>query len=74
MKKVRDLRSNWNTHQLKWLDRIEKQLLKSTVLHREDLDAEPFKQEGGYNRFSKMFDNADEILKTVEDNLFLEVG
>ncbi len=71
MKKVRDLRSNWNTHQLKWLDRIEKQLLKSTVLHREDLDAEPFKQEGGYNRFSKMFDNADEILKTVEDNLFL---
>ena len=74
MKKVRALRSNWNTHQLKWLDRIEKQLLKSTVLHKADFDVEPFLQEGGYNRFAKLFDNAEEILQTVEDNLFLEVG
>ncbi len=74
MKKVRALKSDWNQIQLKWLDRIEKQLLQSTVLHRDDLDAEPFRQDGGYQRFVKLFDNADEILKTVEDNLFLEVG
>ncbi|MCH7400335.1 type I restriction-modification system endonuclease [Belliella kenyensis] len=45
----------WNKIQLKWIDRIEKQLLKETVLRKEDLDQDPFDDAGGFERLNQIF-------------------
>ena len=62
----------WNKIQQKWLDRFQKQLLAETILTKEDLDKEPFKSEGGYNRINKQFEQQlDDVLKTINDNLYV---
>ena len=62
----------WNRIQQKWLDRFQKQLLAETILTKEDLDKEPFKSEGGYNRINKQFEQQlDDVLKTINDNLYV---
>ncbi|GBF18022.1 type-1 restriction enzyme R protein [Arenibacter sp. NBRC 103722] len=62
----------WNRIQQKWLDRFQKQLLAETILTKEDLDKEPFKSEGGYNRINKQFEQQlDDLLKTINDNLYV---
>ena len=62
----------WNKIQQKWLDRFQKQLLAETVLTKEDLDKEPFKSEGGYNRINKQFEQQlEDILKIINDNLYV---
>jgi len=43
--------------QLGWLDRIESQLLKETILNRDTFDSAAFKNKGGYNVVNKAFDN-----------------
>lgn len=62
---------SWNAIQLKWLNRFEAQLLAETILTKEDLDKEPFKEEGGFTRLNKIFDNKlDHILAALNDNLY----
>jgi type I restriction enzyme R subunit len=62
---------NWNATQLKWLDRFEKQLLVETVLTKADLDSTPFRQEGGFSRLNKIFENdLENILVTLNENLY----
>ena len=62
----------WNKIQQKWLDRFQKQLLAETILTKEDLDKEPFKSEGGYNRINKQFEQQlDDLLNTINDNLYV---
>ncbi|MFG6685264.1 type I restriction-modification system endonuclease [Mariniflexile sp. HNIBRBA6329] len=62
---------DWNKIQLKWLERFHAQLIAETVLSKEDLDKEPFKEEGGFKRINKIFENQlDAILKTINDNLY----
>lgn len=62
----------WNKIQQKWLDRFQKQLMAETVLTKEDLDKEPFKGEGGYNRINKQFEQQlDEVLDTINNNLYV---
>src|SRR6056297_646990 len=69
--KVNTMKS-WNKIQKKWLDRFQKQLLAETILTKEDLDKEPFRSEGGYNRINKQFEQQlDDVLKTINDNLYV---
>jgi type I restriction enzyme R subunit len=68
--KIRSLK-NWNKIQLKWINRFELQLLKETVLTKEDLDQEPFKKDGGFKRIDKIFENnLDKILAELNENLY----
>ncbi|MBS9525670.1 type I restriction-modification system endonuclease [Litoribacter alkaliphilus] len=61
----------WNTTQLKWIDRFEKQLLKETVLSQEDLDRDPFDGAGGYKRLNKIFeDQLGDVLSHLNRNLY----
>jgi type I restriction enzyme, R subunit len=66
---------NWNAVQVKWLDRIEKQLLKETVLQPEDFDKDPFSLDGGYKRFNRIFDNKlSIIIETINENLYIQTA
>jgi type I restriction enzyme R subunit len=68
--KVRALR-DWNKIQLKWIERFEAQLLKETVLSKEDLNEKPFSEDGGYNRLNKIFENnLDNVLAVLNENLY----
>lgn len=72
MLKVRNMKQ-WNAVQNKWLDRFEKQLLKETILQIKDLDDEPFKDEGGFQRLDKIFGHQLQfILDTINDNLYAQ--
>ncbi|WP_316832937.1 type I restriction-modification system endonuclease [Pedobacter aquatilis] len=53
---------DWNKTQLRWIERFEKQLLAETVLTRQDLDLQPFVNEGGFNRLNSIFDEQLEPL------------
>jgi type I restriction enzyme R subunit len=61
----------WNKIQQKWIERFEVQLLKETVLTKEDLDAKPFSDDGGFTRLNKIFENElEHILAVLNDNLY----
>jgi type I restriction enzyme R subunit len=63
----------WNKIQQKWLERFHAQLIAETVLTKEDLDKDPFKEEGGFKRIDKIFENKlEELLKTINENLYAE--
>lgn len=67
--------ANWTKVQLNWLDRIEKQLIKETVIDRESFDHEPFKGHGGYDRINKVFEGRlDEVLNKINESLYPERG
>ena len=69
IQKVKDLHS-WSKIQLNWIDRFEKQLKAETLLRKEDLDEEPFKDAGGYKKLNKIFnDQLDEVLEIINTNL-----
>lgn len=71
VQKVRAMKS-WNKIQSKWLDRIEKQLIQETIITKEDLDKEPFRSDGGFNRLDKIFENQlTTIIDTINDNLYI---
>ena len=61
----------WNKTQLKWIDRFEKQLLKETVLRKEDLDEDPFDEAGGFERLNKIFEEQlEEVIAQINQNLY----
>lgn len=58
----------WTAPQLKWLDRIGKQLEVETVVDREALDHGQFKAEGGFARLNKVFDGKlEDVLRDLTD-------
>jgi len=70
--KVNAMRS-WNKIQQRWLDRFKAQLLAEAILTKEDLNNDPFKEEGGYKRIDKIFEGSvDEVLQMLNDNLYSE--
>ena len=70
IQKVKAMQS-WNAIQLKWIDRFEKQLIAETILTKEDLDKEPFKNDGGYIRINKIFnEKLDMVLHTINEYLY----
>jgi type I restriction enzyme R subunit len=56
---------DWSLGQLKWLDKIESQLLQESVITIEDLDRPPFKNDGGIKRIDKLFKG--ETQKILDD-------
>ncbi len=72
--KVRAMRP-WNKIQQNWIDRFEKQLLAETVLQVEDLNREPFKDAGGFQKLDKVFENQlTEVINTINDNLYTQIA
>lgn len=70
MRKIYQMK-NWNRTQLNWLERIEKQMLAETIVHKEDLDKEPFVEAGGFNRLDKIFENQlGDILDKMNEYLY----
>lgn len=67
--KVKEMKA-WNTHQLKWIDRFEKQLLMEDIFDKKYID-ETFKGDGGLQRIQKIFNNElDDVISILNDNLF----
>lgn len=67
--KVKEMK-NWNTHQLKWIDRFEKQLLHEDIFDKAYID-QTFKEEGGLQRIQKIFNNQlEKVIQLLNDNLF----
>jgi len=62
--------NNWNQIQIKWLDRIEKQLQKESIITLEDLDKPPFILDGGLKRLDKVFKNETKNI-IIELNKYL---
>lgn len=60
-----------NAIQLKWLDRIQVQLLKETILNRETFESEAFKNVGGFVKVDKAFGNKLlTFLDEINDELY----
>lgn len=61
----------WNSIQLKWIERIELQLLQETVISLEDLDRPPFSKDGGLRRIDKAFKGqTKEIIEELNAYLY----
>lgn len=61
----------WNSIQLKWLDKIELQLLVESVINIEDLNNPPFSMDGGLKRLDKVFKNETaSIIKELNEYLY----
>ncbi|MEP4376173.1 MAG: type I restriction-modification system endonuclease, partial [Algoriphagus sp.] len=61
----------WNKIQMKWIDRFELQLLKETILRKEDLDQPPFSEQGGFDRLNKLFeDRLEQVIAQLNQNLY----
>ncbi|MDO6597245.1 type I restriction-modification system endonuclease [Oceanihabitans sp. 2_MG-2023] len=62
---------SWNQIQLKWLDKIEAQLQKESIITLEDLNKPPFSVDGGLKRLDKVFKNETaEIIKELNEYLY----
>lgn len=67
---IREMKS-WNKIQLKWIDRFEMQLMKESILRKEDLDDAPFNDAGGFTRLNKLFeDQLEEVIARLNQNLY----
>ncbi len=72
--KVRQIKS-WTKIQIKWINRIEKQLLKESILKVSDLNDSPFKSDGGFNRLNKIFDNdLENLIDIINESLYTEIA
>ncbi len=70
---VERLRSShpWNSAQLKWIQNIEKQLLKESVITLEDLDKPPFSLDGGLRQLEKAFKGQTrEVIEELNQYLY----
>jgi len=57
--------------QLGWIDRMQAQLLKETVLNRETFDSPAFVNQGGYNVVNKAFGNKlDDYIAEINDAMY----
>ena len=65
--------NNWNQIQLKWIDRIEAQLQKETIITLEDLNKPPFSLDGGIKRLDKVFKNqTTQIINQLNTYLYMQ--
>lgn len=75
MKKIYSIKA-WPPLQKSWLERIEKQLLKESVLDPDPekaFNVEPFKSRGGYKQLNKIFDGQlDDIVSKINYALYDE--
>src|SRR5690606_8268756 len=73
MKQIYEMKV-WTKVQKDWLKRIEKQLLKETILDpspEKAFDVEPFRSSGGYRQLNKIFDGElDSIVHRINFSLY----
>lgn len=68
-------RQTWTDPQKQWLKRIGEQVAKELVVDRDSLDQEPFRKDGGFNRFNKVFGGKVEaLLADVNEELWKQAG
>ncbi len=66
---------NFTDPQVKWLNRIAKQVKLETVVDRASLDAGQFKTDGGFARLNKVFDGQLEtLLGELADEVWKDAG
>lgn len=71
IKKVKAAHPELTKVQLGWLDRIENQLLKETVLNRETFESAAFANKGGFNAVNKAFGNKlDDFISEINDAMY----
>ena len=71
IKKVKIAHPELTKVQLGWLDRIESQLLKETVLNRETFESSAFKNKGGFNAVNKAFGNKlDDFIIEINEAMY----
>lgn len=60
-----------NAIQLKWLDRIEKQMLNESILNRETFEEDAFRNAGGFKKINLAFGNKlDEFIDEINTALY----
>lgn len=68
---VKTKHSELNAIQIKWLDRIETQLLNETILNRETFELDAFKNIGGFKKVNMAFGNKlDAIIDEINEALY----
>jgi type I restriction enzyme R subunit len=55
-------RRNWTDPQRRWLAKIGDQMAREFVIDRAAFDQEPFRKDGGFTRFNRVFDGELETL------------
>lgn len=71
LSKVKKAHPELTKVQIGWLDRIESQLLKETILNRETFESAAFVNKGGYNVVNKAFGNKlDEFIAEINDAMY----
>lgn len=69
--KVKRNHPELNAIQIKWLDRIETQLLNETILNRETFELDAFKNVGGFKKVNMAFENKlDTIIDEINEALY----
>ena len=65
----------WSRKQLKWLDRIGKQMIEETIVDQEAMDAGLFRKHGGFDRINTVFDGQlDTVLSDLHDAVWNDAG
>ncbi len=73
--KVKANHPELNSIQMKWLERIQKQLLSELILSRETFELEAFKNMGGYKKINAAFGNKlDSYIDEINDALYENIG
>lgn len=58
-----------------WLDKIEKVMLKDVIIDKETLDTGAFKNQGGFNRLNKIFnEKLEEIIVKLKTYMFQDIS
>ncbi len=64
-------KADWSDPQRQWLKRVAEQIERETVVDREALDQEPFRDDGGYLRLNRIFDGRLEaVLNDLNEELW----
>lgn len=74
VKRLKD-NHNFGKMELRWIDRIEKNLLRETILDPSSFDTGSFKTEGGFVRINKIFRNQlEDIIEELNNYLYDDGG
>ena len=72
MKRINGMQA-WTKMQQQWLERIERQLLKESIVDRTDFDRGAFKDHGGFIRIDKLFQgHLKDVLGDINNALYPE--
>lgn len=70
MKKIYAMQK-WNKIQRTWLERFESQLIRETILDKEDLDTGAFRQNGGFKKINTIFQgHLETLLEDIKKSIY----